>query len=79
MKNTIFWALHTQPILIIMLILAPTANVVVSVLYPFITLASIQYLWPRSSAKVTTLLTLLLFFMLIFCPVTSAAEPAWAA
>lgn len=76
MKNTIFCTLHTQLMLTFMLILAPTANIVASVLYSFITPASVQYLWPLSSAEVTTLLTLLLFFILIFCPVTSAAEPA---
>lgn len=35
MKNTIFWNLHTQLMLIIMLILGPTANIVASVVYSF--------------------------------------------
>lgn len=55
------------------------ANIIACEACWFFTHAFVQYLWPFSSAKVTTLLTLLLFFILIFCPVPSPAVPAYAA
>lgn len=55
------------------------ANIIACAAYWFFTHTFVQYLWPFSSAEVTTLLTLLLFFILIFCPVPSPAMLAYAA